>query len=121
MAESTATAALNIPELLDRVDGDVAFVAELAAIFRQEYPRQIDSLRACIEQGEADGLKRNAHALKGALANLSAIHAASLAAALERIGASGTTSVAQVTFEQLEAELPNVLDALDELCKEPVL
>ena len=120
-ADSVMTAALNVPELLDRVDGDVSFVAELADIFRKEYPRQMDALRTCIEQGEPDSLKRNAHALKGALANLSAIRAASLAATLERIGASAELSVASVTFDQLSAELPHVIEALHELCKEPVL
>ena len=115
------TAALDRTELLDRVDGDVLFIAELAAIFRQEYTRQIEAVRISIEQGEADGLKRNAHALKGALANLSAVPAAALAAHLERIGASGVLRQAKAIFQQLEAELPRVLDALEEVCKEPVL
>ena len=93
----------------------------LAEIFRREYPRQMLGVSLCIQQADADGLRRNAHALKGALANLSAVHAASLAASLEKSGAAGVVGPAQATLDELEAELPRVLASLDELCKEPAL
>ena len=112
--------ALNLPELLERVDGDIDFVAELAAIFQGEYPRQIEAIRNCIAIGDAEGVRRHSHALKGALANLSATEAASLAASLERTGSSGALAPALATFHQLEATLPLVVKALNALSQEPV-
>ena len=112
--------ALNVHELMDRVDGDTEFIAELTAIFRGEYPTQVKALRSCIDAGQADGVKRHAHALKGALANLSAVRAASLAASLERLGATETLDSASTLFNQLESEIPLVVDALEDFCKESV-
>lgn len=113
--------AVNAAELLERIDHDVDFIAELADIFRQEYPRQIEAVQSSIEESDPEALKRHAHALKGALGNLSAVHAASIAAAMERIGGAGTVDEAQTKLAELKAELPRVLNALDMLCKEPVL
>ena len=108
-------------ELLERVDGDLTFIAELSEIFRDEYPRQIQTVSTSIAHSDADGLKRNAHALKGALANLSAKHAATLAASLERLGTYRDLATAQALLDELEKELPRVVASLDELCREPVL
>ena len=112
--------AVNMTELLERIDGDIEFVAELSEIFREDYPKQVHAAAVSIGIGDADALKRAAHTLKGALANLSATHAASIAATLEQIGNSGILDNAQSTLDHLQLELPRVLLSLDEVCKEQV-
>ncbi|RXH54268.1 response regulator [Granulicella sibirica] len=112
---------VNVTELLERIDGDIEFIAELSDIFRNDYPRQLQAVSACIRAGDAEGLKRAAHTLKGALANLSAIHASSIAADLEQIGDSGNLDQAQEDVDRLNEELPRVLTALDEVCREQVV
>jgi PAS domain S-box-containing protein len=119
--EADAPAAINVTELMERIDGDVEFVAELSDIFREDYPRHLAAAHAFLDAGDAEGLKRTAHALKGALANLAATHAASVAAQLERLGGIGDLATGAVTLSELETELPRVLSCLDVLCKEPVL
>ena len=119
--EAVSAEPINLKELLERVDGDLAFVGELSEIFGEDYPRQIAVARTCLEGGDFEGLKRAAHGLKGSLANLSATYAASLAASLERSSASGEVDGLNKTLLELERELPRVFAALQEQGKEYAL
>ena len=112
---------LHVEELLERVDGDREFVAELSGMFREDYPKHLATMRACLDQGDAEGLKRSSHALKGALSNLGALRGAALAGSLEQSAAEGTTAGAISSLVELEHELPRVVVALAELCTEQVL
>ena len=110
--------AVNLKELLERVDGDTAFIGELSEVFKEDYPRQMDAARSCLRDQDAQGLKRAAHGLKGALANLAATRAMETAAAIERIAGSGTLDGTEDLLNELELELPRVLNALSECSKE---
>jgi len=107
---------LNEEDLLQRVDGDRAFLAELAEIFRGDYPKQIRIARDGIEAGESEKVRHIAHGLKGALSNLSAEQASALASSLEGMGESGNLSAAGVTLAELEKELLRVDRKLQVMC-----
>jgi signal transduction histidine kinase/DNA-binding response OmpR family regulator len=107
---------VDVNQLLDRIDDDRAFLAELVEIFRRDYPVNLDAVQAAIDNQNAAALQRSAHALKGALGNLSALGASSLAAELESMGRSLDIADARPTFDRLVAELPNVIRALEALC-----
>jgi two-component system, sensor histidine kinase and response regulator len=108
--------AVDVAQLLDRIENDRSFLAELVDVFRRDYPRDIDAIKSAIEAQNAAELQRAAHALKGALGNLAATRAATLAAELERMGRSPDLSNAQRTLDSLVSELPNVTQALESLC-----
>ena len=109
---------VDFKELLERVDGDAAFVGELSNVFREDYPRQIEAAKACLAEGDVQGVKRAAHGLKGALANLAAHPANDLAAALERCAGAGELKEMGYLLRQLEYELPRVCEALAQGRKE---
>jgi len=111
---------VNVQELLERVDGDRGFVAELAEVFREDYPRQMNAAREGAAAGDAEKVRRAAHALKGALSNLAAPRACEFALALETMGRSGDLSGAALTLTQLEDELPRVEKKLQSICPEMV-
>ncbi len=124
LLEPTAKAhvqAILVQELLDRVEDDLGFIVELAEIFRQDCPRSLATVRVSLERGDGDSAKRAAHALRGALSNLSATPAAALAGLIERSSSAGDLVAASGALEDLEREIPRVFLALDALCKEPVL
>ena len=75
---------INAAELMNRLDGDTELLAELIEIFASDYPSQLRVARQAVAEGNAAMLRHVSHTLKGALANLSAIHAAALAAAIEK-------------------------------------
>jgi two-component system sensor histidine kinase/response regulator len=118
-SESPA-ATVNKTELLQRIDGDRAFLAELVGIFREESPGLMRKAREAIVRNDAAEVERMGHALRGALVNLSAIAASGLAAELEKMSRSGELVNAAATLQQLEEELPRTLETLDSLACEVV-
>jgi two-component system, sensor histidine kinase and response regulator len=113
-------ACVNEEELLQRVDGDRAFLAEIAEIFRGDYPKQIRILQESIEAGDSERIRHTAHALKGALSNLAAEHATALATSLEGAGVSGNPSDVSRILVELEKELDRVDRKLQVICPELV-
>jgi CheY-like chemotaxis protein len=107
-------------ELLERVDGDRTFIAELAEVFRDDYPRQLRIAHEGVTSGDAEKVRRAAHALKGALSNLAAPSACTLAMAIEEVVKNGELSDARVTLIQLEEELHRVAKRLQTICPELV-
>jgi len=124
-AESEAVAeplesAVCATELLERIDGDRAFLAELLALFRDDYPVQVRAAREAVKTGNAEALQRAGHALKGALANLAAPASSRLAGQLESMGRSGDIQFAAGKLADMEAELERVVEELESLCVETV-
>ena len=58
--------------LLDLLDGDAASVAEILAEFLDDVPRQLRALGTALDQGDLDAVRRQAHTIKGASANVGA-------------------------------------------------
>jgi HPt (histidine-containing phosphotransfer) domain-containing protein len=58
--------------LLQSCSGEIAFVAELLGHFRTQAAKDLAEMRQAVDQGNADGLRRSAHSLKGAAAYFSA-------------------------------------------------
>jgi two-component system, sensor histidine kinase and response regulator len=119
-AGAAKTPCVRAAELLERLDGDRGFLAELLELFRADCPGQIERARVAVECGDAASVEKLAHALKGALINLAAPTAARLASELETMGKAGDTSRMASKLTELDAEVVHVLDALEGLCLEAV-
>jgi len=111
-------ATVNAAELLQRIDGDRTLLAELIKMLREEYPGQLHDARESIARGDAKGLERVGHGLKGALDNLSATSASRFAAELESMGRSANLALAGSKLMALEDEMHQVIKTLDELSLE---
>jgi HPt (histidine-containing phosphotransfer) domain-containing protein len=105
-------------DLLERIDDDREFLAELVEIFRGDYPDHIVAAREAVERGDAREAERAAHALKGALSNLSAKSATATAAELEELGKQGGLDGAASCLSRLEREIDEALHSLDAICRE---
>jgi signal transduction histidine kinase/DNA-binding response OmpR family regulator len=110
---------IDAAQLLDRIDGDRTLLAELVDLFRADFPANLRSAQEAIDSQDANGLRGAGHALRGALANLSATEASAIAAELENIGKSLNLSQAQVTLDRLAHEVGSVIRALEALCPVP--
>jgi HPt (histidine-containing phosphotransfer) domain-containing protein len=111
---------IQTDDLMERVDGDLAFLAELVDIFSRDYPAQIRQLQQALTDGDALAVRRLGHTLKGALSNLSAPRASALAASIEEMGQAENLSRAGVAVAGLEEELKSVENSLRALCPELV-
>ena len=118
--EDCVRSALATNELLERTDGDRAFIAELLGLFRCDYPELMRTAYEAVSAHDTVGLQRSAHTLKGTLANLAATRAAEIAGQLEKMGGEGTLTEASSTLNQLAQELTHVIVSLEALCVEGV-
>ncbi|MBL8373489.1 Hpt domain-containing protein [Accumulibacter sp.] len=69
-------------------------------------------LRSAAEAGDAEALRKVAHALKSSSANVGAEPLAALCKALEMLGRQGTVDGAMELLKDVESELPRVLATL---------
>ena len=109
---------LNETELMERVGGDVEFLAELTEVFRSEYPKQLVIARKAIADGDHQKLITAGHTLKGVLANLGANDTSELAATIEMTGMTQNAVAAGAMVDNLENEMRLVLTSLESLCQE---
>ena len=116
----TEEEAIDGRELLERVGNDREFLQELASLFREDGPKQLERIRIEIGQKDSGEVLRAAHSLRGTLANLGARSAAEMASEIEQAGRTADLARAEAALGNLELELPRVLDALSALCVEVV-
>ncbi|MGH9470340.1 MAG: response regulator [Terriglobia bacterium] len=97
--------ALDPEKALAQVEGDAELLGELASLFLQHVPGQVDELRAAAEKGDAQTLAQLAHAIKGSVANFSAPAAVGAARNLETLAREGNLPGAQEASGELEREI----------------
>jgi two-component system sensor histidine kinase/response regulator len=107
-------------ELLDRIDDDRAFLSELLAVFRADYPIQIRRAYQAVAEKDAPALGKVGHALKGTLENLAAPTASRIAGEVESMAKNGDMALATFRIADMENELVSVIHALERLCVETV-
>ena len=93
-------------ELLQRVDDDWDFLDETVQMLSAEGPALVEEIRRSAAAGDAPGVARAAHTLKGMISNFCSPAAHASAIAVERIGKDGDL-----------AALPDLLDALQDRLK----
>ena len=112
------SSAFDEDALMDRVDGDLEFLAETVAMLNEDSPALLDEICAAAAAGDATALVKPAHALKGMLANFCAEPAVTAARELEMMGreerlvdVAAAAEKAQRETEQLQAALNEFLKA----------
>lgn len=113
-----AAPTFNLDEALQRVDGDRDLLAEIAGIFLSNAPAMVADVLAAVNAGNADGVSRTAHRLKGSILTFGAPAAAGAALTLEANGRAGDLSTAHADVERLSAEVDRLRDGLEGLVRE---
>ena len=105
--------AVNLAELLGRVENDWELLRELVGIFREDFPGYEAALRSAIQERNTAQVSEAAHALKGMLANLSAGRAAAAASELEQLAKNGNVAALGASFAKFESETRGLLAELE--------
>ncbi|WP_343028574.1 response regulator [Massilia sp. MP_M2] len=100
-------AALDNIRALSRNNGD-ALVSKVIAAYVGDTPRQLHALRQALSEGDADSVRRVAHGLKSASANIGAVHLSGLCRELEQLGRSGNVDSGAPLLSDLEHEFRTV-------------
>jgi HPt (histidine-containing phosphotransfer) domain-containing protein len=105
--------AVDLPDLLERVDNDHDLLCELIGMFKEEFPLVLQSLKQSVVREDIKNVEVTSHALKGMLSALSVTRAAAIAARLEEMGRDGKTLGMTEALALLEHEVSTLLPELD--------
>jgi signal transduction histidine kinase/DNA-binding response OmpR family regulator len=95
------------------LEGDRSLLSELAQLFLQDLPQQLDALQRAINDGESHEVERLAHRLKGSVGNFAAKPAFDAAFRLEKIAQSGDSKELANAMDVLQYELQRLQAALE--------
>ncbi|MBA2512588.1 MAG: PAS domain S-box protein [Rubrobacteraceae bacterium] len=102
----------GLRELQEEDEPDI--LEELAGMFLGDAPGRIEEIRASLQRGDAGGVERAAHTLKGGAGNMGATGMSRLADRLQDAGRGDDLSDAPRLLRELEDELGRVRQALEE-------
>jgi len=106
---ASQTQKIDMAELLTRVDNDLELLRDLVAIFQEDFPRHLDTLRGAVAANDLREVKVASHTLKGMLANLAVSRAATAAARLEQVAGAGSTESVGSALAEFEREVDGLL------------
>ncbi len=110
--QAAAGLAWDRAAMLERLDGDEAFVLELVKLFQERRPDLLASLESAIGAQDAAAIARAAHALKSSVSNLGAPGALEQAELMERKAKAGDLADMKKDFGELEDRLDTLQSAL---------
>ena len=87
--------------LLARLGGDEELMRDVVRLFIDDCRSHLARIRAAIDTRSGDRLRAEAHALKGAAANMSANEVVDAATVLERLGMEGRFETAEAAWKRL--------------------
>ena len=87
-------------------------VEKVIGAFLADTPPRFAQLQSAVSAGNAEALRKAAHALKSSSANVGAEHLARLCKELEAVGRKATVDGARTLLMDVESELPRVLATL---------
>jgi signal transduction histidine kinase/DNA-binding response OmpR family regulator/HPt (histidine-containing phosphotransfer) domain-containing protein len=100
------------PGALARVGGDRQLLAEISRLFVDDAPHHLDRIRAALDAGDGEALRRAAHGLKGAAANFDADAVVAAARALEEIGLTTHFDGQDAAWRALTVETERLINML---------
>jgi HPt (histidine-containing phosphotransfer) domain-containing protein len=110
---SSSQAAVDLDDLLTRVDNDHDLLRELIGIFKEEFPQLLQSLQASVACEDLQHVKTTSHTLKGMLSAISATRAAEVVSRLEQMAETGEKVGLADTMTTFEREVTGIFRELD--------
>ncbi len=90
-------------------------VQKVIAAYLGDAPARLAQLQAAAAAGDAEALRRTAHALKSSSANVGAEQLSVLCCDIESLGRGGDMAAARALLAKVESQVPRVLAALASL------
>jgi len=101
---------VDLADGLARVGDDAEFFKELVEMFLEDAPDRLDSMHRSIQAANVEDVAREAHGIKGAAANLSAIQIRDIAREMESAGQDGNVESLTALFEELRREFDRLAE-----------
>ena len=105
---TSSSAPMDVERAIDEFEGDRAFLVEVLKGFVDNVTQQLAILNQAVRDNDAERVAKEAHAIKGGAANLTAKALADAAHMLEKTAKSGDLTNATIYLEKLEEELQDI-------------
>jgi two-component system sensor histidine kinase/response regulator len=112
-SNSGPTPNAGIDAMLAMVDGDRDLLRAVAAEYHRQTPPLVNELRSAVERGDAAGVQRLAHKLKGSSLQLAGDRVGAAAATLEERAKAGEMESAPALMTQIDSALADFLRTID--------
>ena len=111
----------NVPATLLQLEreGDADLLRDVISLFREDTLARLQQLRDAVGQGDAAGLRRQAHIIKGSATQLGADLMAALCQELEQRSLRGETSALPAMLEKLRTEFDRIWPAMADRMARP--
>jgi two-component system sensor histidine kinase/response regulator len=106
-------AAFDPQAVLETLEGDREFFCQLAAVFLEDTVLRLDTLHKALGSGDAQGVARTAHALKGASGSFGARRLMDLCLRLELAANHGQLGRGGTLLEEMQEEIEEIGRALE--------
>ena len=116
---SDTNAPMNVDTALAEFLGEKELLMEVLDGFRSNVRQQLPVIQRAVVENRPDIVSREAHAIKGGAANLTADQLSKIAGELEQIGHAGSLDRGPVLIKRLETEFRRLETYLDPLIKSP--
>lgn len=104
----------DLDKAMETVAGNRALFEEIAHMFLESLPGDVDKIKEGLARGDGDALEKSAHALKGSIGNFGARLSYESAYRLEVSGRDGKLAEATGELSILKKELQRLAVALNE-------
>ncbi|MDR3088299.1 MAG: response regulator [Desulfobulbaceae bacterium] len=104
---------INMADFLNRVGDDQELARSILAELQSELPRQAILLHSHINNHNAEAAARQAHKMRGAIANIGAAASCRLLSEIERLGRQGDTDGQRQTGLLLQPRLDGLLETIN--------
>ncbi len=101
------------------LDGDRTLLGELALLFLDDLPKQMEAIHDAVDKEQCRELERLAHRLKGSVGNFAAKPTSEAALHLELVARQGDFSQVPPAMKTLEHEIRRLQSALEEWARRP--
>ncbi len=106
---------VDVDEAMNRVGGDRELLRSMIAMFFEQYPQEMAKIRESLARGDAVGVQRAAHSLKGAIGIFGRKEAYAAAERVETQGRASDLSALAPALATLEEALSRLGPALNAL------
>jgi PAS domain S-box-containing protein len=113
-AAPASDSAIDMPDLIRRVDGNTGFALELLELYRSESLTRLAEAHNAVEAKDRAALKAAAHTLKGTAGQVSAKRVAHRARLLELASADAAADTTEL-LQELQADVDDSHTAIDEI------
>jgi HPt (histidine-containing phosphotransfer) domain-containing protein len=98
--------------VLGRLDGDNELAAIVIAVFLEDIPAQIQTLKDFVKSGDTASSARQAHSIRGASANVGGDRLRNVASVMEKAADVGDLHAVAARMADLELEFDRLRDAM---------